>query len=135
MRGQVSVEYFMILSFLLLMTSIFAKYYSDVSINDGVDVIVRASLDNFEKAADNVFVMGVPAVQVVKINLPEKVVAARTGLNNSVVQLSYYDNQGGLVDAFRSFEYNLSGSFPNVTGNYELVLYSLGFAGVGVNMT
>ncbi|MBR9679262.1 MAG: hypothetical protein GON13_03270 [Nanoarchaeota archaeon] len=135
MKGQVGVEYLMILSFLLLMTSIFAKYYSDVSISNGVDVVVRASLDNFEKAADNVFVMGVPAVRFVRINLPEKVIALRTGLNGSVVQISYYDNQGGVVDAFRNFNYNFSGSFPNVTGNYEIVLYSLGFNGVGVNMT
>ena len=135
MRGQVGVEYLMILSFLLLLTSIFAKYYSDVSVSEGVEVVVRASLNNFEKAADNVFVMGVPAVQMVKVSLPEKVVASRTGLNVSVVQISYYDSQGGLVDDFRSFEYNVSGSFPNSTGSYELVLYSLGSAGVGVNMT
>ena len=133
MRGQVALEYLLIAGFLLFFVAILIVYYKDFTRETGARVIVDASLNNFKRVADSVYALGIPAKQVARVSIPENVDSSRTRVDGTVLQISYYNINGGLVDAVRFFDYNLSGRFPNVTGNYEVVLTALNSAGVRVD--
>lgn len=133
MRGQVSLEYLLIIGFLLFFVAVLTAYYKDFTLDTGSSVVVTASLDNFKRVADSVYALGPPATQNVSVIIPSTVNSSRTGFNSSVLQISYYDSKGKLVDNLRFFDYNLSGSFPSSPGTYEIALTALGIAGVKVS--
>jgi hypothetical protein len=135
MRGQVGLEYLVIIGFFFLLVGILTDYYNRVSSERSATVITRASLDNFKQSSDRVFALGVPAAENVRVSLPESINESRTGLLGQGVQISFHDQHGELVDIACFFEYNVSGTFPNSSGNYDLVVYSIGAAGVGVNIS
>ncbi len=133
MRGQAGFEYLIIIGFLMLMTTILAGYYNQASVDSSASVLSKGSLDNFKAAADHVYSMGPPAKQTVTVAVPDNVDSNRTGISGSSVEISYLDSNGNVVDVFRTFSYNISGSFPNQSGTYHVTISSLGSLGVGVS--
>jgi hypothetical protein len=129
------LEYLIIIGFFLLLVSLLTDYYDRTSSERAATVIAEASLDGFKLLSDSVFALGVPAEKTVKVSLPDRINASRTGIGYRVVQISFYSQSDELVDVARFFDYNVTGSFPNQTGNYELTVKSLGAAGVEVSFT
>lgn len=133
MRGQVGVEYLIIAGVFALLVGLLVDYYGRVSSRTGTQMVLQTSLDDFKRKADKAYLLGTPAVEVFGVIIPETVVANRTFLGNNSVQISYYDDYGRITDVVRFFDFNVSGYFPSAPGRYELVVYSLGSSGVGVN--
>jgi len=134
-RGQVGFEYIMIVGFLLFFVGILVAYYNSFSADSSSFVVVDSSLNNFKRVADSVFALGPPASQNVTIIIPQKVDSSRTFVGNSTVQISFYDSNSNLVDSFRSFDYNISGVFPNQTGSFSVKVLALGSSGVEVSFS
>ncbi|MBR9678892.1 MAG: hypothetical protein GON13_01350 [Nanoarchaeota archaeon] len=121
-RGQVSIEYFFLVSIIMLVGIGVVLSYMRITESTISSFQSEASVQKLNEEITRVFYMRYPATRTVRLEIPNNVISNRTFIANNTIQISYYDN--GIVDVFESLDFNVSGYIPNKPGVYWLKLFS-----------
>jgi len=119
-QGQVAIEYMILVAVLIaVIAPIIYVYNTSISAlgsSVGVENVVNTLFLTMEK----VHSQGYPASEIVRISIPEQIIANRTYIANQTLQVAYYGKTGGITDVFRSFDYDVVGEIPTRTGAHVL---------------
>lgn len=121
-KGQVSVEYMMIIGFVTIITIPLIIIYqtfnedSNTEINSAqVEQVAKKVVDT----AESMYYLGEPSQTSIRINIPDGVKAARIGNNEVVFNLTV---GSGTAEIVRSSSVNITGSLPSEKGTYILTI-------------
>jgi uncharacterized protein (UPF0333 family) len=126
MRAQVSMEYIIIVGFLMVILIPLFMVYSDVSKQTHDKVLVNEFYQVARKAADEVetiYFIGDPARTRVKIFLPADLTNATIENQEIVLTAHVYGNSDEIVVPTKV---HMNGSFPMTKGVHNLLLQAKG---------
>ena len=122
MRGQVSVEYMMIMGFAALMAvPLLIIYYSYTS-DSSDSVAVSQALQIARKIVDTsetVYYLGKPSQTTLKLNFPEKISSISLSSKEIVFKIK---TKNGITDVVQVSSVNITGSLPISQGIHVVTI-------------
>lgn len=123
LKSQISVEYLMIMGFVVVITiPLIIIYYSYTSnssqeiISSQIDQIARKIVD----AAESVYYLGIPSQTTLKVYMPNRIVGASLDNKELVFNLSVIG--GGISEIVQISSVDLSGQLPIQQGIYSITV-------------
>ena len=125
-RGQISVEYMVIIGFVTVITiPLIIIYYN--FIQESNDEITSAQISQIAKkivdASESVYYIGEPSQTTLRVNVPDGVVSANLSSGKEVV---FRIRSGtGEADIVQTTSVNISGSLPTKKGTYAITIKAM----------
>ncbi len=120
-KAQAAFEYFILAVIVIAVSAAILFAYSNVTSNTTASFQAQSSVQTLQDELTKVHDMGYPAVRTLRLEIPDSVVPNRTFIENNTIQISYYSSNG-IIDVFRSVDFNISGALPTSPGVYWLKL-------------
>lgn len=125
-RGQVAIEYLVLMGFvMLLIAPLLIVYYNQTTRIDieSTDAMVKRASSQIVDAADTVYYLGAPSLRTITVDLPDHIESLSISGNSITLKLSL--GGGGLSDQVVWSVANLTGGFGITKGPHILVVSAL----------
>jgi hypothetical protein len=126
-KSQTSAESMIILGVFIAIFIFVLSYNNDMTFNFTSKYSsdkARISLNDISRAAQEVYSQGSGAKTRVYISLPENI--HNSTVSGKTMEFVLIGQNGNYTSIARSFDFNVSGSLPNNTGNHWIYLESTG---------
>lgn len=122
-KGQVSIEYMMIIGFVTIITIPLIIIYH-TAMQDFGDEINSAQINQVAKkvvdAAESVYYLGEPSQTILKINIPDNIVLANLSAGYEI--FFKIRTKTGISDIVRNSFVNITGDLPIKKGTYTITI-------------
>ena len=122
MKGQISVEYLLVIGFVAIITVpliiLYYKFTTDASdeiITSQINQIARKIVDS----AESVYFLGNPSQTTIKVYMPNKIIGA--SLDNKEVVFNV-TTRAGISEIVQVSSVDLTGELPITPGIYSIIL-------------
>ena len=121
-KAQVSVEYLLIIGFVVIITiPLIILYYNYTA--DSSDEIITSQINQIANkivdAAESVYFLGEPSQTTINVYIPSQITGA--SLDNKEV-LFNVSTKGGISDIVKVSSVDLTGSLPITQGTYSITI-------------
>mgnify|MGYP001614875340 CR=1 FL=1 len=122
LKSQVSLEYLLIMGFVVIMTVPLIVLYYSYTLNSRDEIItsqVNQIATEIVDAAESVYFLGEPSQTTIKVYMPNQIVSA--SLDNKEIQFNV-STKSGVSEIVQVSSVQLNGSLPKEQGIYTLTI-------------
>ena len=135
-RGQASVEYIILIAFLLVFF-VPITHYSLEETNNAIKMSqINSFIERVSKSIDAIHAIGPGALKVISVSLPHGVESSELvnegDFHEIVVRISYAQ---GISDVHATVKPTIGGEFPNRTGSYFLKIKCINDTFVNISIS
>lgn len=121
-KGQISVEYMMIIGFVTVITIPLIIIYQTFNEDSNAEINsaqVEQVAKNVVDTSESMFYLGEPSQTSIKVNIPDGVKAVKVGNNEIAFNLTV---GSGTAEIVRTSAVNITGSLPSEKGTYTITI-------------
>ena len=133
MKSQISIEYILILGFLILVTLPLIYYGISTANKETYDTNTAKMLKEIAIKADKVYALGPGNIEIYRVTVPSNTIDFKIQDNHDIVLTVKLKNSN--LDYFSTTTANLTGILPTTPGTYSLRMESYDNATVGFTFT